>query len=405
MTKNSNLTLTLILGVLTAFAPLSIDMYLASMPTLERDFNTTAHTVQLTLASFFVGFSLGQAFYGPLSDKYGRKLPLYFGMAIFVLSSIGCALSSSIESLMFFRFLQAVGACSGGVIARAIVRDLYHPNDASKIYSYLMLVSGLAPMLAPVAGGYILIALGWKAIFLILAAMGTLALVSVKFWLVESYQADLSRSIAPKNVLREYMVLLKHKHFMGYTLATGFAMAGMFAYITASPFVFIDTFHLSIEHYGMLFGANAACFITAAQINARLVNKVDSAKLLVVPLILLAVFGMIMFLDAFFHIGGFFGIVAPLFGFMFCIGFVVPNAAALAMAPFAANAGSASALLGTIQFSMAAISSFILGAMQKTAVVSMGAMAMLCGVLAVSTYLFMIKEEKAVDLDAKETTV
>jgi len=401
LTKNSNLGLTLILGSLTAFAPLSIDMYLSSMPTLERYFSSSAHVVQLTLASFFIGFSLGQAFYGPLSDRYGRKLPLYIGMTLFVLASIGCALSASVEWLIFFRFLQAIGACSGGVIARAIVRDLYHPNDASKIYSYLMLVSGLAPMLAPVAGGYILMALGWKAIFLTLAAMGTASLIAVKLWLHESYEKDASKSLAPKDVLAEYFHLLKHRHFVGYALATGFAMAGMFSYITSSPFVFIDTFHLSVEHYGMLFGVNAAAFITAAQINARMVKKIDSASLIVAPLLLLAFFGIIMFVDAAFGIGGFIGILIPLLGFMFCIGFVVPNATALAMAPFSVNAGSASALLGTIQFSMAAVSSIFLGAMQNTALVSMSSTVMACGICAVGIYMLMVKKESAIEIEER----
>jgi MFS transporter, DHA1 family, multidrug resistance protein len=391
MTSKINLTLIVVLGSLTAFAPLSIDMYLSSMPTLERFFGASSHIIQLTLASFFIGFSLGQAFYGPLSDRYGRKLPLYIGLGLFVISSIGCALSTTVSWLIFFRFLQAAGACSGGVIARAIVRDLFHPNDASRIYSYLMLVSGLAPMLAPVVGGYILTAFGWKAIFLTLAALGSCSLIAVKVLLADSHAERLCAPLSIRDVLLEYAHLLGHRHLMGYALMSGFTMAGMFAYITSSPFVFIDIYNLSVERYGILFGLNAATFVVAAQINARVVKRIEAKVLIVVPIIMLALFGTIMFVDTVFGIGGFFGVVMPLLGFMLCIGFIVPNATALAMAPFGHNAGSASALLGTIQFSMAAIASITLGAMQEAAMLSMGTVMMCCGVSAVFVYFRLVR--------------
>ncbi len=399
MTKTTNLRITLILGFLSAFAPLSIDMYLSSMPTLERYFGASASAVQLTLASFFVGFSLGQAFYGPLSDKYGRKLPLYIGLTVFIVASVGCAFASSVESLVFFRFLEALGACSGGVISRAVVRDLYHPNDASKIYSYLMLVSSVAPMLAPILGGYILVSFGWKAIFLTLAVLGAVSLISVRLWLVESHPRNSLKSLALKDVIFEYGHLLKHRHFIGYTFASGFAMAGMFAYITSSPFVFIDLFHLSVTNYGILFGANAAAFVISAQINARLVGKIDSSKLIIIPLFTLAVSGFAMLSNAVLGFGGVLGVVLPLLCFMSSIGFIVPNATALAMAPFGANAGSASALLGTIQFSMAAVSSILLGALQNNALISMGATITFCGTAALFTYLAVINTQKKIEID------
>ena len=399
MTKNNNLKLALILGFLSAFAPLSIDMYLSSMPTLERYFAVSADTIQLTLASFFIGFSFGQAFYGPISDKYGRKPPLYIGLLIFVVASVGCALSTTVEWLIFFRFLEALGACAGGVISRAVVRDLYHPSEASKIYSYLMLVSSVAPMLSPIAGGYILISLGWKAIFLILAALGVISLFSIVFWLEESHAKNRTESIAIKNVANEYAKLLKHKYFMGYALSGGFAMAGMFAYITSSPFVFIDTFHLSVENYGILFGANAVVFVLSAQINARIVNKIDSSVIFDTAMAMLALSGIAMFAAALFEIGGIYGIILPLLCFMSSIGFIVPNATALAMAPFAANAGSASALLGTMQFSMAAGSSILLGALQKAALISMGSVIMFCGIAALAVYIFVVKAQTAIEIN------
>lgn len=399
MTKINNFTLTIVLGFITAFSPLSIDMYLSSLPTLERYFAVGAETIQLTLASFFIGFSAGQMFYGPISDKYGRKIPLYFGVAIFIAASIGCSMSSSIEWMIFFRFLQALGACSGGVIARAVVRDVYLPQDAAKIYSYLMLVTGLAPMLAPVLGGYILVHLGWKAIFLTLAFMGVLSAVLVKLWLPDTHSKNHAKSLAPKEVFGEYLYLLKHKHFMTHATLIGFATAGMFAYIASSPFVFMNFFGLSVTQYGWLFGANALSFVISAQINARAVKKINPATLIFVALILMSACGIAMFVSAVSHIGGFFAVAIPLLGVMSSIGFIMPNANAVAMAPFSSNAGSASALLGTIQFSMAAVSAISLGAIKEAALVSMGSVMMLCGLSATAIYIFIARTQKKIEIE------
>jgi DHA1 family bicyclomycin/chloramphenicol resistance-like MFS transporter len=403
LTKINNFTLTIVLGFITAFSPLSIDMYLSSLPTLEKYFSVGANTIQLTLASFFIGFSAGQLFYGPISDKYGRKTPLYFGISLFMGASIGCAMSSSIEWMIFFRFLQALGACSGGVIARAVVRDVYLPQDAAKIYSYLMLVTGLAPMLAPVVGGYILTHLGWKAIFLTLAFTGLVSVVLVKLWLVDSSIKNSEKSLAPKEVMAEYLHLLKHKHFMAHAALIGFATAGMFAYIASSPFVFMNFFGLSVTRYGWLFGANALSFVISAQINARLVKKVNPSTLIWVSLVFMTIFGTAMFMSAVFGIGGFYAITLPLLGVMSCIGFIMPNANAVAMAPFSSNAGSASALLGTIQFSMAAISAISLGAIKEAALVSMSGVIMLCGMSAVALHVFIVKTQREIEIE--ETSI
>jgi DHA1 family bicyclomycin/chloramphenicol resistance-like MFS transporter len=367
-------------------------MYLAAMPTLKHHFATSTDMVQLTLASFFIGFSLGQAFYGPFSDKYGRKAPLYVGLSIFVIASIGCAFASSVSWLIFFRFLQALGACSGGVMARAIVRDIFHPKDASKIYSYLMLVMGLAPILAPMAGGYVLMYLGWEAIFLILASMGAISLVAVIFGLKESGEIRLEKTISFRGTLLEYWIIAQNRHFLGFALLGGFCMAALFAYITSSPFVFMDIFGLSIEQHGILFGANALAFIVSAQINARVVNKLSTKILIIIPAFLLACFGLAIFLNATLDIGGIWGIAVPMICFMLCIGFIVPNATALAMAPFSTNAGSASALLGVIQFSMAAISSISLGLMHNNALISMGSAIAFCGVCAFGVCITILKK-------------
>lgn len=390
MTKKQYIVLIIILGIVNAFAPLAIDMYLASLPTLTKHFNTSHDMVQLTLASFFVGFSLGQAFYGPISDKYGRKIPLYIGLLIFTLSSIGCAFSSSVEWLIFFRFLEAIGACAGGVISRAIVRDMFKPQNAAKIYSYLMLITGLAPILAPLLGGYILIYFGWQAIFLTLALLGAVSLISVKLFLKDNSQKMLHKKLSFTAVIKEYIEISKNKTFMGYALLGGFCMAAMFAYITSSPFVFMEFFSLSVEEHGFLFGANAFSFIVAAQVNARLVNKLSAKHLIQIPVIIMAICGVVLFVNSFFEIGGLLGIALPVVCYMLCIGFIVPNATAQAMAPFSTNAGSASALLGVLQFSFAAASSITLGFLHTNPLHAMGITILLCSFGVLATYLTLL---------------
>lgn len=390
MTKKQYIILIVILGIVNAFAPLAIDMHLASLPTLTKHFNTSHDMVQLTLASFFVGFSLGQAFYGPISDKYGRKIPLYIGLLIFTLSSIGCAFSSSIEWLIFFRFLEAIGACAGGVISRAIVRDMFKPQNAAKIYSYLMLITGLAPILAPLLGGYILIYFGWKAIFLTLALLGLISLISVKLFLNDNSQKMLHKKLSFTAVIKEYAEISKNKTFMGYALLGGFCMAAMFAYITSSPFVFMEYFSLGVEEHGFLFGANAFAFIVAAQVNARLVNRLATKYLIQIPVLIMGICGVVLCVNALFHIGGLLGIALPVVCYMLCIGFIVPNATAQAMAPFSVNAGSASALLGVLQFSFAAVSSITLGFLHTNPLHAMGITILLCSVGVVITYFTLL---------------
>lgn len=396
---NQTLKLTLVLGFLSAFAPLSIDMYLSALPTMQSYFATNESHIQLTLASFFIGFSFGQLIYGPLSDRFGRKLPLYIGLIVFIIASIGCALSTSVTMLIIFRLFQALGACAGGVISRAIVRDLYHPNDAVKIYSYLMLVSSIAPMLAPILGSFILTAIGWKYIFYTLAILGVLSLLSVMFYLPSTPKQQNFEPFSPSFILKEYFLLIKHKHFIINSLIGGFSMAAMFAYITASSFIFMEIFYLSNNAYALLFGANAVVFVIAAQINARVVDKFGSNALIKYALYLLAFCIFLLILFLFLDIINIYLVVLSLMGFMFSLGFIVPNSTAMAMAPFSTNAGSASALLGTLQFSLAAISSIALGFIKANMLYSMGIIMAICAVFAILMLVYMRNLKEAIEID------
>ncbi|MBX9634680.1 MAG: Bcr/CflA family multidrug efflux MFS transporter [Magnetospirillum sp.] len=354
----------LILGIFTALAPLAIDMYLPALPQLGIVFASDPARVQSTLASFFLGFALGQAFYGPVADRWGRKPPLYGSLALFALASAGCALASSIQVLIGLRFLQALGACAGGVIARAMVRDLFEPREAPRVYASLVLVMGAAPMLAPMAGGWLLAVLGWRSIFWALAATGIVGLVLLHFRLPESHRQRDGRAGGLCGVLQAYGRLLCDRPFMGHTLAGGIAMAGMFAYISGSPFVFIQLHGVPPEHFGWFFGLNALGFVVVAQINGRLLNGVDARRVLMGGQLLQLAAGAVLVAEAVWGWGGLAGIAVPLFVFIASLGFITPSATALAMAPQGANAGTASALLGTMQFSIAALVSFALSLLQ-----------------------------------------
>lgn len=381
MPQRSRLELILILGALTAFGPLAIDTYLPALPTLERAFQTSASRVQLTLASFFLGIALGQIVFGPITDRFGRRAPLYVSLTLFAVASAGCALAPSIEALAAWRFVQAIGACAGGVISRAMVRDLFDPRESARVYAGLMLVMGVVPMLAPVAGGYILLGFGWSAIFLLMAALAIVCLVAVHFRLPETHRPAVVRPLNLPAILRGYARLLASRQYLGCALAASASLSGVFAYVAGAPHVFIELYGVSPEHFGWLFGLNAFGFIAAAQVNGRMLRGLSLGGVLRAGSVVQALAGLALLAMAQLEAFGLPGIAVPLFVFIASMGFVLPNAAALAMAPHGDNAGAASALLGTLQFSCGAAAALAVGAFQDTSAVPMAAIMAVCGVL------------------------
>lgn len=390
--KNIPTRLVLILGALTAFAPLSIDMYLPSFPTLEKDLRATSSAVQFSLAAFFIGLALGQAFYGPLADRFGRKRPLYAGLTLYVLASIGCALAPNIETLIALRFVQAVGGCAGIVIARAMVRDLFDHHSSAKVFSMLVLVLGVAPILAPVAGGYMLKYFSWRAIFVFLTVFGIGCLIASAFALKETLpdSARNNHSSPIRNALHVYGQLLADRRFNGYALAGGVAQAGLFAYISNSPFVFIKLYGISEQSYSLLFGVNALGLIAASQINHRLLARWKPDEILSKVVLLIAGFGLLMLLMAMSGWGGMWGVWPPLFAFITTLGFSFPNMIAGAMAHQADRAGSASALMGTLQFGAATLAGSLVGAFHNHSAVPMAAVIAGCGMSALALYRLMV---------------
>jgi DHA1 family bicyclomycin/chloramphenicol resistance-like MFS transporter len=339
-------------------------MYLPSLPTLARVFDVDPAHAQLTLASFFIGFAGGQSIYGPLADRFGRKIPLMAGLFLFAIASVGCALAPSIEALIVLRLIQAIGACAGGVISRAMVRDLFPPAEAANLFSSLMLVMGIAPLLAPLLGGWLLGLFGWASIFWLLAILGAAACVATFALLPETHQPDPSRPFALGSALRVYGRLLSDRYFLAYALAGGLSMAGMFAYIAGVPFVLIDIYHVPPEKFGLFFGVNVIALIGAAQFNRLALKRLTQTQVIRRALFVQLIAGLTLFALGSTGTFGIFGIVVPLFVFAGSIGFVTPNSTTMAMAPYGRDAGSASALLGTIQFTLAAIMASTVGVLQ-----------------------------------------
>lgn len=357
--------LTILLGSMAAMGPLSIDMYLPAFLSIAKEFSTDVSAIQRTLAAYFVGLALGQLFYGPAADRYGRKPPLYVGLVLFIAASIGCALARNAGELTALRFMQALGGCAEMVVARAIVRDLFAPQQAARVFASLMLVMGLAPILAPLLGGWIVVHLSWRAIFWFLAGFGTLVLLTCMFCLRESLPVQRRLRESPREILGQYAMLLRHRVFIVNSFAGGLVLAGLFAYVGGSPYVFMDLFHVPEERFGIYFGANAAGLILASQVGGMLVHRFDMRVILRSALATAATAGTVLLFMAMTHTGGFAGILIPLFFFVASLGFVFPTTTALAMAPHGRVAGSASAVMGCVQFLVSGAGGILVSVLQK----------------------------------------
>lgn len=342
--------LILLLGFLTAFGPLSIDTYLPALPSLAENLNTDFKMAQLSLSSYFIGLAIGQIFYGPFTDRFGRKIPLYFGIAIYCLSSLICAMASSIEILIFFRFVQALGACAGVVVTRAIVRDVYGGQGAARIFSILILIMGVAPIVAPLIGGYIAVHFGWRYIFVFLALMSFICVTGIYFFMEETHHGNRQKT----KVIKNYLTILGHRDFLRNTYAGGIAQSGMFAYIAGSSYVFIEVFSVKPENFGYIFGTNALGLILCSQINGKLLKKYSPEKILNIIFPILFLLGAILIITSF-TVSSLFFVWLPIFIFMSFLGMTFPNTTALALEKEGERAGSASALLGTIQYGLAAV--------------------------------------------------
>lgn len=377
-----------LLGALIAVAPLSIDMYLPSFPAVAHGFGVDSGAVQLTLATFFIGVALGQTLYGPVSDRYGRKKPLYVGLSLYAMASLGCAFAPSITALAGWRFVQALGGCAGMVITRAIIRDRCAPLEAAKAFSLLMLVMGIAPILAPLLGGWIMAFFSWRAIFIVLTLFALACLLAVHRNLEETLEPSKQHPLELGRVLRNYGTLLRDRHFMAYTLSSGMVMSGMFAYIAGSPFVLIELYKIPAQDYGWVFGANAFGYIALSQVNARQLRDPGSMtrtlrRALWAPL--LASLGMLAVVLALGH-PPLVLILLGLFIYVGSLGFITPNSTAIALQHQGHRAGTASALMGSLQFTLATACGTIMGFWHAGTALPLAAVMAACGTGSFAVY-------------------
>ena len=370
--------LIIILGLLSAIGPLSIDMYLPAFPSIAKGLNTSVSSVMLSLSSFFVGISVGQLLYGPLLERFGRKTPLYFGLTLYAISSFACATAMSVETLILFRFFQALGGCVGMVASRAMVRDLFEVKDNAKIFSTLMLVIAVSPIIAPTLGGFVSASFGWRYIFWVLILVIALIIGGIYFLLPESKQPDTNFSLKPKAILSGFAVILKHPQFGVYTFTGAVAYAGLYAYISGSPYVFMEVFKVTEQHYGWIFAIVAAGLIGSSQLNSVLLKKYTSEQIIKVTLSVQGVIGIVLVSTSLFGFSELYSTIVLVFLFLCCQGFLFPNASALSIAPFGHNAGNASALMGFIQMSVGAFMSAMVSVLHNDSTLPMTGVMAFC---------------------------
>lgn len=351
----------LILGGLTAFGPLSIDMYLPALPQLSADLGATSSQAQLTLTAVLLGLALGQLFAGPISDSVGRRKPLMVGLALYITASVLCALSNEVYALAALRALQGFGAAAGMVIARASVRDLYTGVEASRFFSSLMLVTGLAPILAPVIGGQILAYTTWRGVFVVLTGFAVVLMAVALFALPETKPAQWRQPLHLRSTFATFASLLARPSFLGNALAAGLGMATMFAYVSGSSFVLQGVYGMSPQAYSLVFGLNAVGLVLGGQVNARLVGRfATESQLLLGALISASTAGAMLVTSVLLQLG-LPVILTALFVMIASLGFVMPNTTMLALADNREVSGSASALLGVMQFIVGALAAPLVG--------------------------------------------
>lgn len=333
-------------------------MYLPAFQDIARALHTTTAKVDLSLSSFFIGLACGQMIYGPLMDRYGRKRPLYVGMCLYILASVACFLSTSVDMLIAARLVQAIGSCAAGVASVAMVRDLFPVKDSAKVFALLVLILGASPLVAPTAGSYLTDAFGWHSVFIVLLVIAAVVLLTVMFALPESYKPDPHYSLKPAAITGKFLEVISNPQFFTYAVSGSVAFCGLFAYVAGSPLVFMDVFALSKKEYGWVFAGLSLGFIGFSQINSLLIRRFKSEQIIMAALTVQVITGALFLVGALNNWYGPVGTIAMIFMQLCCIGLCGPNTSALSMAPFANNAGVASALLGTMQMVLGAIAAF-----------------------------------------------
>ncbi|MEU5724175.1 multidrug effflux MFS transporter [Micromonospora sp. NPDC047738] len=361
MSTRQRLRLVLVLGSLIAIGPLTIDMYLPALPAITTDLHTTSAAVQLTLTGTLAGLALGQPLIGPLSDAVGRRKPLLAGIALHIVASMLCAIAPNIGIVGTLRVLQGLGVAASSVVAMAVVRDLFSGAAFARLFSRLMLVMGVAPILAPTLGSGLLRWSDWRGVFVALAVFGVLLVTVAAFGLAETLPPERRRRGGLAATGRDYLALLRDRTFVGLVLVAGLAMAALFAYVAGSSFVFQQQYGLDEQQFGIAFGAGAVGLITATQLNVRLLRRYSPQRILVTALGVGTAAGLVLLAVAATGFGGLAAILASLWVVLAAAGLAMPNAPALALSRHGEAAGTAAALLGAVQFGVGALAAPLVG--------------------------------------------
>ncbi len=387
-----------LLGAMTAFGALSIDMYLPGLPALARDLGVDHGKAETTVAAFQFGLALGQLVYGPIADRIGRRPPLLAGIALYAAASVGCALASSIEALVALRVLQAIGACAGIVIARAVVRDLFPPRQSVEVFALLMLVMGVAPILAPLAGGYVVIFAGWRSIFWLLAGFGVAVGAAVFFLLRETRSASVAAHAAAERPLRSYLEILRDRRLMAYCLASALSAAALFTYVASSSSLLIGIYRVPVAAFGWVFGLYALGVIGSGQLNRRLTRRWSSHAILRWSNLVACAAALAVAAAAVTGVGEPLSVLVPLWLVLATYGVAAPNATAIVMQRSGLRAGAASGLLGFMQALTGALAATATGLLHDGTARPM-ALTMLAVLVGSALALSLTRPAKAGDAD------
>ena len=394
-TGKGRMKIIIILGILTAYVPFSIDTYLPAMTHIADYFGTTSAKMTFSLTTFFIGFATGQILYGPLLDLYGRKLPLYYGLAISILASVGCILAWDASSFIVLRFIQALGASVASVSALAMVRDFFPPEESSRIFSMLVLVIGSSPLLAPTIGGFITTHVGWHWIFVFLSLMA-LALVSLVFFILPvNYFPDKKSRLKISVLVKDYWEILSKAQFITFALSGAFSFASLFIYVAGAPIIFMEKYQMTAQNFGIVFAMLSVGFIGGSQLNILALKKFSSRQIFQFALVWQMVIALLFFIGI---LNGWYGrntIIAFLFLILLCLGFTSPNGIALSLAPIQKNLGSASALVGTIRIGTAGLTSGGIGLLNVTNGIPVAGMMV---VTALISFLILVVGKKRINL-------
>ncbi|HYW95580.1 MAG TPA: multidrug effflux MFS transporter [Bacteroidales bacterium] len=351
----------LILGALTTLVPFSIDTYLPAVPQIAKDFGTSSANMSFSLTTFFIGFAAGQLIYGPLLDRFGRKKPLYVGLGISILASVGCMITNDEKIFIAVRFIEALGASVATVASLTMVRDFFSQKESARIFSMLILIIGTSPLLAPSIGGFITTHLGWHWIFVFLSLHATALLLVAIFLLPVKYKPDPGIHLNIKEQAKRYISILKKPQFLTFVLAGAFSFSTLFIYISGAPIIFMQSFNMDTQTFGFLFAGLSVGFVGGSQLNVLLLKKFTSRQIFRVAISGQAATALIFLLGAANHWYGMTATIAFFFVLLLCLGFNAPNALSLAYEPVEKDLGSASAMLGTWRIGIAGLASASIG--------------------------------------------